>query len=97
MSCACHLALLPDRTSVSIRELTRNIDAGDRGHEAGGVRSAHGMVLPSRAWGVEQHGTFRVTIFSMAVDLNLCLINSSFRVQLSGFQLSEGNNPRRFL
>lgn len=63
-SCARHLALLPGLTSVSLRELTSNIDAGDRGHEAGGVRSAHGMALPSRAWGVEQHGTFRVTFLA---------------------------------
>ena len=53
---------------MSLGELTRNIDAGDRDHEAGGVRSAYGTALPSRAWGVEQHGTFRVTISSLVID-----------------------------
>lgn len=55
--CACRLARVRGLTSASRRELTGNIDARERGHEAGGVRSAHGAALPSRAWGAAPHGT----------------------------------------
>lgn len=54
--CACHLARVPGLTSASRSEVTGNIDARKRSHEAGGVRSALGVALPSRAWGAAPHG-----------------------------------------
>lgn len=64
--CACHLARVPGLTSASRSEVTGNIDARKRSHEAGGVRSALGVALPSRAWGAAPHGTISVMTFSAA-------------------------------
>lgn len=49
------------RPHFRVARPTRNIDASQSGHEAGGVRSAHGAALPSRVWGAAPHGTIRVT------------------------------------
>lgn len=50
------------RPYFRVAQLTGNIDARESGHEAGGVRSALGAVLRSRAWGAAPRGTIRVTI-----------------------------------